>query len=106
MGRPHYKLKPRLETIALAPNLWYPDGNPNKQKSDTTFYEDLDFPILRDSILGKFLSEERFPRQKRESWNREPNVYNDVQDNFDLIFKDGRFETTLANYRLGIMQSL
>ncbi len=106
MGRPHYKLQPRLETIALAPNLWYPEGNPNKQKSDTSFYDALDLPILRESILGKFLPEQRFPRQERYSWHRELNIYASVQDYFDLIFQDGRFDITLANYRLDIMQSL
>ena len=96
MGRPHYKLQPRLETVAKAPNLWYPKGI-DKQKSDTTFYNALDFPILRDSILGKFLPGSRFPRGER---TYDHTVYRKVEDHFELLFKDGLFDVETANYRL------
>ncbi len=104
MGRPHYKLKPQEETVAKAPDLWYPDGNPDKQKSDTTFYEALDFPILRESILGRTLPESRFSR--KDKWDSGYNPYADTQQYFDLIFQDGHFDAKLANYRLDIMQHL
>ena len=104
MGRPHFELKPDQETVAQAPDLWYPDGNPNKQKSDTTFYEALELPKIRDGALKKFLPEKRFPR--KEKWEKGTDVFAQAGDYYDLIFQDGRFEPALANYRLDIMQCL
>ena len=102
--RPHEPTHPRLETVAMAPNLWYPNDKLNHKESDTTFYNSLDIPLLRDSFLKRFLPESQFPREER-GWGA-PNIYTNISRYFDSIFLDGLFEPGLANYRLDIMDYL